>query len=338
MGHARSEAVGRLAGALWIAGWLASLSVQVALDPRLPTALLLLTAAGVLLGLACLAVPWASLPDRWLHALPIAASLLIAFAIWRHGHEGTAYVWFYALVALFAAHAFRSRAAVAAQVAFASLALAAALLLPGDAAGAPGVALASLLTLAAAAALVTVQRERIETHSARDPLTGVGNYRMLQERLRYEIMRHDRHRRQFAVILLDLDRFKLVNEELGHLEGDRLLRAAARALTKAVRDQDTVARQGGDEFSVLLPETGQRGAAAVADRIDAGLERIDVAGAPLTASIGLAVFPRDGVTASRLLSAADAAQRLSKRRRSGPTAALAHRAERAGRYRREVAA
>ena len=91
--------------------------------------------------------------------------------------------------------------------------------------------------------------------AGRDPLTDVGNYRLLHERLHYELHRHQRVNGQLAVLLIDLDRFKQVNERLGHAAGDDVLRRVALTLRGAVRQQDTVARQGGDEFAVLAPDT-----------------------------------------------------------------------------------
>ena len=83
----------------------------------------------------------------------------------------------------------------------------------------------------------------------RDELTGVGNYRSLHERLAEEIARHRRHSREFALILLDLDGFKAINERFGHLEGDRLWPRSGAALSDEVRAEDSVFRQGGDEFA-----------------------------------------------------------------------------------------
>ncbi|HEX8854639.1 MAG TPA: GGDEF domain-containing protein, partial [Thermoleophilaceae bacterium] len=146
-------------------------------------------------------------------------------------------------------------------------------------------------------------------------LTGVGNYRTLYERLAYEIARHERHNRRFVLTLLDLDRFKQVNEEHGHLEGDRVLREVGRVLAFSVREQDTLARQGGDEFSVLAPEADASDAEQLAARLSAALASIQVDGRPLTASIGWAVFPEDGVSPDALVARADHALLAGKRDR-----------------------
>lgn len=311
MENERSQRMGRLAGGFWLAGALVSLPVALSLGTS-PGRVAIAILPVVLAGLVCFAVPWATVPSGWLQVPCLAGSIAIAATVAAGGEQGSVYAWLTVLVALYAALALSTRAAIAAQLVFATAALAAAAWIAQPSTGLSVVAVAMPM-LVAVAGTIAVQRERLETHSQRDPLTGVGNYRVLQERLRYEIVRHERHRRAFSVMLLDLDRFKLINDRYGHLEGDRLLRGVARALVKVVRDQDTVARQGGDEFSVLLPETAERGAAIVAAKINAALDGIAVAGAPTRASIGLAVFPQDGRSPEALLDAADERQRATKR-------------------------
>jgi diguanylate cyclase (GGDEF)-like protein len=159
------------------------------------------------------------------------------------------------------------------------------------------------------------QREAGEwqRRSERDPLTGVGNYRKLHERL-HAATSLDPHR--FALLTLDVDRFKEINEVHGHLEGDRLLQEVGRVLVENVRGTDVVARQGGDEFSVLLPESDEEGATLLARRIEDALATIAaVDAAPVRASIGMALFPQDGATPGDLLEKADLDLRATKQRR-----------------------
>ena len=150
----------------------------------------------------------------------------------------------------------------------------------------------------------------------RDELTGVGNYRGLHERLAEEIARHRRHSREFALILLDLDGFKAVNERLGHLEGDRLLAEVGAALSDEVRTEDSVFRQGGDEFAVIVPEANAEEAEEVSNRLR---DRVSHRGFdsderwPVTAACGIAMFPADGVTVDDLLGFADADLFAAKR-------------------------
>src|SRR5215213_357932 len=115
---------------------------------------------------------------------------------------------------------------------------------------------------------VEARQQGLRLLSQQDPLTGLANRRLLHDRLNYEISRHRRHSRRFSVLALDLDGFKGVNDKFGHAAGDEILREIARALEKAVRDQDTVARMGGDEFCVLSPEIGWEDAERLAARLD----------------------------------------------------------------------
>ena len=149
----------------------------------------------------------------------------------------------------------------------------------------------------------------------RDPLTGVANRRALDERLGYEIARHLRQREAFAVVALDLDGFKAVNDRFGHDAGDELLCDAAAALVGAVRAQDTVVRLGGDEFCVLAPQTDAAHAEHLVERVHAALAGVTAGLSGLSASIGTAVFPTDGTTPEGLLAAADEASLHAKRRR-----------------------
>lgn len=176
-------------------------------------------------------------------------------------------------------------------------------------------ALIELACLALLAAGIVVMSRRLAASNEalwvlarRDELTGVGNYRALHERLAEEISRHARQERQFALVLLDLDGFKQINEERGHLEGDRLLAEIGRALREEVRREDSVFRQGGDEFAAIVPEAGAEQAAEVAARLcdrvrNRGFGSDDTR--PVSAAAGIAIFPGDGVSGEDLLGCAD---------------------------------
>ena len=184
-------------------------------------------------------------------------------------------------------------------------------------------ALAEAASLAAVGVGIVLLVRRLRTsHEAlwalarRDELTGVGNYRSLHERLAAEIARHQRHGREFALVLLDLDGFKQVNERFGHLEGDRLLAEIGGSLRKEVRAEDSVFRQGGDEFAVIVPEVNAEEVGEVAKRLRArvaqrGFGSDDMR--PVTAASGFAMYPADGRTVDELLSVADADLFSSKR-------------------------
>ncbi len=188
-------------------------------------------------------------------------------------------------------------------------------------------AIVEVACLAAIAAGIVVMARRLRaSHEAlwelarRDELTGVGNYRSLHERLAEEIARHGRRRRQFALILLDLDAFKQVNERYGHLEGDRLLTEVGAALRAEVRGEDAVFRQGGDEFALIVAESDADEAGEVAARIRAaiaGREYGDGGRLLLGAKTGFAVFPADGTRAEDLLGFADLDLLAAKRGEAG---------------------
>lgn len=149
-----------------------------------------------------------------------------------------------------------------------------------------------------------------------DPLTGLPNRKLLSDRLELALAQARRGRRAMAVLFLDLDGFKSVNDGWGHAQGDALLREVAGRLSGALRTGDTVARIGGDEFTVLIPELpNDEGAAEVSRKILRELERefpVGESRCRITASIGIARYPRDGDTADALLRNADAAMYLAK--------------------------
>jgi diguanylate cyclase (GGDEF)-like protein len=177
---------------------------------------------------------------------------------------------------------------------------------------------AAFLALALATAVLRAHRAESEaaewrTRSEHDPLTGVGNYRKLHERLHAATARDPE---RFALLTLDVDRFKEINEAHGHLEGDRLLQEVGRVLVENVRGTDIVARQGGDEFSVLVPDSTEEGATMLAARIEEALATIAAADRkPVRASIGVAMYPEDGATPDDLLEKADLDLRITKERR-----------------------
>jgi len=137
-----------------------------------------------------------------------------------------------------------------------------------------------------------------------DALTGMANYRRIVDTLEVEIRRAQRTGRTFALVLLDLDGLKKINDKLGHLVGTRAISRVARTMKMHCRSIDMAARYGGDEFALVLPEAGPDAARQVADRIALRLAN-DGEEPPLSASIGIAVYPYDGETVERLLSAAD---------------------------------
>jgi diguanylate cyclase (GGDEF)-like protein/PAS domain S-box-containing protein len=170
--------------------------------------------------------------------------------------------------------------------------------------------------------------EEVSFLAYHDKLTGLPNRVLFEEMLELALARARRHSLGVGVLYLDLDNFKLVNDSLGHHAGDQLLRELAERLRGCTRETDLVARQGGDEFLLLLSDmdaetTGAVSQLAIAESVavrvrDAMLEPFDVSGTPFytTGSIGISLFPRDGDDAETLMRNADAAMYQAKR--SGP--------------------
>ncbi len=153
--------------------------------------------------------------------------------------------------------------------------------------------------------------------SVTDPLTGVGNLRHMTTTLAREVERASRFGRPLAVLLLDLDHFKNVNDTLGHTSGDAVLRELADRLCRCVREVDTVARYGGEEFVVIVPETDVAGAENLAERLRAVVRDepfvVGEALVPVTVSVGIAALPTHARSGSGLVRAADLGLYAAKR-------------------------
>jgi diguanylate cyclase len=159
------------------------------------------------------------------------------------------------------------------------------------------------------------QLRHLATH---DALTGLPNRVLMDDRISQSIVLADRQGHTFAVLLVDLDRFKLVNDSLGHRAGDELLKEVARRLKSVVRDIDTVARLGGDEFVLIItPSPGRDAALQVANRIIEVMQApVRIAGIEIhtSPSIGIAFYPGDAASIETLLAHADAAMYCAKQR------------------------
>lgn len=148
--------------------------------------------------------------------------------------------------------------------------------------------------------------ENLRHQAYSDSLTGLANHRRLFEVLQAEICRSKRTGREFSLLLLDLDGLKNINDKLGHLTGDRALCRLGQILKDCSRSIDTAARHGGDEFALVLPETGVAAAALVTRRICELLEK-DAEEPALSVSVGIATYPTEGESIGTLLYAADQA-------------------------------
>jgi diguanylate cyclase (GGDEF)-like protein len=182
--------------------------------------------------------------------------------------------------------------------------------------------LAGTLSFAAAIALKNAELvEQLHSAATTDELTGLYNRRALEDRLGAEISRSLRHQLHTSVLLIDLDRFKIVNDTMGHAAGDRLLVQIGGILRQQCRALDVVGRLGGDEFLVILPMTRPAESRVYVNRVLEGLrelERLHPEFGHCTISMGIAESPRHGTTVGGVLAAADAA--LYKAKRGGRNA------------------
>lgn len=148
-----------------------------------------------------------------------------------------------------------------------------------------------------------------------DSLTGLANRRAYEERIEEELLRAQRMGRSLALLLLDVDHLKQMNDTFGHAAGDQLLRAVADVLRSRTRGIDLAARLGGDEFILLLPETDRAGAMVALERLMEGIAEQRIHGRTIQISAGVAVYPDDGRTEEALRKHADDDLYQAKRRR-----------------------
>jgi diguanylate cyclase (GGDEF)-like protein len=155
-----------------------------------------------------------------------------------------------------------------------------------------------------------------EIRAATDALTGLPNNRAVQDTLRRMVAQASRTVSPLAAVLLDLDHFKRINDTHGHSRGDEVLAAVAAAMRGSLRESDFVGRYGGEEFLILLPDTGKKQAQVAAEKVRAGVDAIALSNLELrvTASLGVATLPDDGKDADTLIRAADRALYSAKGR------------------------
>lgn len=157
--------------------------------------------------------------------------------------------------------------------------------------------------------------ERAEHLAYHDALTGLANRKLFLDRLKLELARAKRKAEHVSVMFMDIDRFKLVNDSLGHAIGDRLLRVTGDRISSCIRATDTLARLGGDEFALLFPACTGEDAGIIAEKILGALREpvhMDDRALYATTSIGIAVYPEDGVDGDGLMRSADTAMYQAK--------------------------
>lgn len=168
-----------------------------------------------------------------------------------------------------------------------------------------------LLDRAAAYERLASRTEVLEDLAFRDPLTGLYNFRYLEESLEMEIRRAERYGGAFSILMLDIDHFKRLNDSYGHQAGDKALQRFAETVKSALRDSDLLFRYGGEEFTVLLPDTRKSRAVIPAENVRRAVESADMeavapgAGLRVTCSIGVASYPDDARTRASLIGFAD---------------------------------
>ncbi len=254
--------------------------------------------------------------------MPVAlgfGTTLITLVAYFSAPSPSPLVFMYLWIFLYSAYFFTLNEMVL-QIAYASVSYAAVLLIQVSHEQAATWWLVSMGTLAILAIVIRVLRSRVDELIARlfdaartDPVTRLANRRGFRELLDLELARARRRDGKLTVIVGDLDHFKEVNDRSGHKVGDLALQRVARLLERGKRDVDAVARVGGEEFALVLPDTDEHGAFVIAERLrDELREEFSTDAVTLTISFGVATYPRDGVTAAALLRATDDAVRGAK--------------------------
>lgn len=287
---------------------------------RVDAAIAVMSGLALILG-AISFVVYSRLPMWFFQGVVFLGTLMVTAAIGfgstgAEGVYGLLYIWIVVTACLF----FEWRLA-AVQSLFAATCYGV-ILFARDAPFATNLLLVAIGTIGGVSAVVGFIRLRMEQIAAglaavarTDPVTAIGNRRDFDVKLEQEVARSQATGRPLSLVICDLDRFKRVNDELGHEEGDVALRKAATAIGNSVRTVDAVARLGGEEFAVLLPDTDLDMATAVAERVRTGI-RAEFRGyeVALTVSCGLACSTDVGAEAQQLFRAADAALYTAKHR------------------------
>jgi diguanylate cyclase (GGDEF)-like protein len=285
-------------------------------SPDRDTVGLLITALAAYLVALGFLIIFDRLPMWAFEATPMAGTVLVSLAIYFGGSQAaTAYAMFYFWVALAACFFLRPLIAVI-HLGAASAAYGLVLLVGSGHVALPGLTWAVVTgTLGVLGILMLTLRGQVEhlvrelASAARtDSLTELANRRELEERFAAELERSTRTARPLSIIVLDLDWFKEYNDRFGHDAGDRALVMLARALERATRTSDVVARLGGEEFAVLAPETDEAEGYLLSERLRAEVRTAFARETEkMTISCGVASFPIHGITSGELLHAADRA-------------------------------
>src|SRR3954453_23343805 len=321
---ANTELMARMQSGLWAGGALIAALVAVLPHPS-ETFTRGFVPVGVLSGVIALALkkraPRMTLFQ--LQALGFLGTALISLCVFFTGEQRGAHAtdmeMLYFWVAIYAAYFLNKRQA-AAQIAWAAGLYWVVLALTSDPAVFAIRWAQTVVTLAVAGILVQALRNRVEelvhrlTHAARtDPLTGLQNRRAFEETMKAEVERAKRTQRPLCLLVCDLDHFKLVNDRFGHPTGDAALVRMGQLLSASRREIDPVARTGGEEFALILPETDAQEGYVVAERLRLAVEEAFAEEAvPLTMSFGVVGYPAQGSDGDELFAAGDQALYAAK--------------------------
>ncbi len=167
--------------------------------------------------------------------------------------------------------------------------------------------LESMADICAAAIQNAIYFDQVRQLAYRDGLTGVFNRRFFEARMTEELERARRYRLEFSVLMIDLDDFKTLNDEFGHLHGDEALQSICRLFVEQCRKTDLICRFGGDEFAILLPETNHESAVGAAEKLRRVVAGFELPGVTrnVSVSVGIASYPQDGTTRDEIVKAAD---------------------------------
>jgi diguanylate cyclase (GGDEF)-like protein len=176
------------------------------------------------------------------------------------------------------------------------------------------ITLGSVADICATAIQNALYFQQVEQLAYLDGLTGIFNRRLFERRIREELDRAVRYQTTLSVIMIDIDHFKRVNDEFGHLLGDEVLRKVSQMFHQALRKPDVCCRFGGEEFAIILPETSGPNAFLVAEKLRRLVSSFEFPGVPrpVTISVGVADFPRCGDTRDNLVRSADESLYLAK--------------------------
>jgi len=315
-GDAASRRVlaGSAGGVLWLFAAVATpaLAVLPHVDVAWPWTMVALSAFAFAWGLvAALVLDWRRVPRAVVDVTTGVAIAYTAITVAATGGSDSPARVHALLVLVYAAGFLRPRVALAAVAACAAVHALPVAYEDGTAQGLAELAFTAPV-FAAIGAVVLGGRRLLTGQALTDPLTGLANHRAFQERLHAEVARARRHGRPLTLALIDLDHFKQINDLAGHATGDRVLGELGVRLRAALRDEDLLARIGGDEFALLLPETDEPDAHAVLERVRRMLEREPlVDGIRVTISAGICGLERAADTAT-ILRLADGALYWSK--------------------------